>query len=182
MRMSRLHLLILSTVLVSSTAEASRWGLESDLFAWASGGYHASAWFGTERIRVRAIRAVFYSPAFTVPDGFDRLRNAAWEFFVDVAWRPSGKRFEGFWSGAGLELYYRRVRSSSSGDEEDFEALEPALRAGYIWRPFDAGFYVNPWVGVNVRVDGEGSVPFDDRTYSAPRVVPLASLKLGWQF
>lgn len=182
MRMSRLQLLILSTALASSSAEASRFGFESDLYAWVSGGYHASAWFGTERVRVRAIRAVFYSPELTVPDGFERLRNEAWEFFVDVAWRPPGQRFEGFWSGVGLELYYRRVRSSSSGDEKDFEALEPALRAGYIWRPFNAGFYINPWVGVNIRVDGEGSVPFDDRTYSAPRVVPLASVKLGWQF
>lgn len=183
MRMARLQLLILAIVLAGSTAEASpRWGLESDLYAWASGGYHASAWFGTERVRVRGIRAVFYSPSFTVPDGFERLRNEAWEFFADIAWRPSARRFEGLWSGVGVELYYRRVRSSSSGEERGFEALEPALRAGYIWRPFHAGFYVNPWIGVNVRVDGEPSVAFDDRTYSAPRVVPLASVKLGWQF
>ncbi len=182
--MPRTLVLLLSIGLASSTAAASpRFGVESDLFAWASGGYHASAWFGTEQVRVRAINAVFYSPGFTIPDGFDRLRNQAWEFFVDVAWRARGKRFEGAWTGVGVELYYRRVRHADSGAEEDFEALEPALRTGYIWRPFkSAGFYINPWIGVNVRVDGDASVDVDGRIYSAPRIIPLASMKLGWQF
>jgi len=181
--MSRTAALLVTTALATSTADAApRFGFESDLFAWASGGYHASAWFGTEQLRVRAINAVFYSPGFMVPDGFEHLRNQAWEFFVDVAWRAHANRFEGVWTGVGVELYYRRVRNSDTGAEERFEALEPAIRTGYIWRPFHAGFYINPWIGVNVRVDGDAAVDVGGRTYSAPRVIPLASVKLGWQF
>jgi len=35
---------------------------------------------------------------------------------------------------------------------------------------------------VNVCVDGEAAVDVGGRTYSAPRVIQLASMKLGWQF
>lgn len=176
--------LVLSSILLATagTAEASHWGLESDVIGWASGGYHGSAWFGTEQLRVRIVKAVFYSPTFTLPDELDRLRNEAWEFFVDRAWSPPGSRFAGLWSGVGLEVYDRRIRAESSHSEADFEALEVALRTGYIWHPFNAGFYINPWVGLNVRLDGESSVLAGERTYSAPRLIPLASLKLGWQF
>lgn len=183
--MPRLLVLTLSIAVSSTTASAdpAGVGVESDLYAWTTGGYHASAWFGTNQVRVRAVKGLFYAPSFTVPDGFERLRNDAWEFFVDVAWRARGPRFEGVWTGVGVELYYRRIRNDTTNAEEDYEALEPALRTGYIWRPFkSAGFYVNPWIGVNVRVDGESTVVVDGRTYSAPRISPLASVKLGWQF
>lgn len=175
--------LVLGALLATgSTAHASRWGFESDVVGWATGGYHGSAWFGSEQVRVRIVKAVFFAPSFTVPSGFERLRNEAWEFFVDVAWRPRPSRFEGLWSGVGLELYDRQIRDESSGTDAGFDALELALRTGYIWRPFDAGFYLNPWVGLNVRLDGDSSVLVGERTYSAPRVSPVASLKLGWQF
>jgi hypothetical protein len=175
--------LVIGAVLAAaSPAQASNWGFESDAIGWATGGYHGSAWFGTEQVRVRIVKALFYAPQFTVPDGFERLRNDVWEFFVDVAWRPRPARFGGLWSGVGLELYDREIRDESSGTDATYDALELAFRTGYIWRPFNAGFYVNPWVGVNVRLDGEASVLVGERTYSAPRVSPLASLKLGWQF
>jgi hypothetical protein len=176
------HLVIGGVLAAASPAHASNWGFESDAIGWATGGYHASAWFGSEQARVRIVKALFYAPAFTVPDGFERLRNDVWEFFVDVAWRPRPSRFEGLWSGVGLELYDREIRDETSGTDARFQALELALRTGYIWRPFQTGFYVNPWVGLNVRLDGEASVLVGERTYSAPRVSPLASLKLGWQF
>jgi len=182
-RSCRLRLVIGALLATASTAHASRWGIESDAIGWASGGYHGSAWFGSEQVRVRIVKALFYAPSFTVPEGFERLRHEAWEFFVDVAWRRSRpSRFAGPWSSLGLELYDRTIRDASSGTDARFDALELALRTGYIWHPFDAGFYVNPWVGLNVRLDGEASVLVGERTYAAPRVSPLASLKLGWQF
>lgn len=178
----RTCLLLGAVLATASTAHGSHWGVESDAIGWATRGYHGSAWFGSEQVRVRIVKALFYAPQLTVPDGFERLRNEAWEFFVDVAWRPGPNRFEGLWSSAGLELYERSIRDASSGETADFDVLDLALRTGYIWHPFDAGFYVNPWVGLNVRVDGDASVLVGERTYSVPRVAPLASLKLGWQF
>lgn len=181
-RTNRLTVVIGAVLATAPTAHASRWGVESDVVGWATGGYHGSAWFGSEQVRVRLVKAVFFAPDFTVPSGFERLRNEAWEFFVDVTWRPRPARFEGLWSGVGLELYDRQIRDESSGTVADLDSLELALRTGYIWRPFDAGFYLNPWVGLNLRLDGDSSVLVGERTYSAPRVSPVASLKLGWQF
>ncbi len=174
--------LVCAVLATASPAQASHWGFESDAIGWATGGYHGSAWFGTEQVRVRIVKALFYAPQFTVPEGFERLRNDVWEFFVDVAWRPPQARFGGLWTGVGLELYDREIRDKSSGTDATYDALELALRTGYIWRPFNAGFYVNPWLGLNVRLDGDASVLVGERTYSAPRLSPLASLKLGWQF
>lgn len=182
MGMSRFSLLFGAVLAAASPAHASSWGFESDAIGWASGGYHGSAWFGSEQVRVRVVKAVFFAPSFIVPEGFERLRHEAWEFFVDVAWRPRPARFEGLWSGVGLELYDRTIRDASTGTDAEFDALELALRTGYIWRPFDAGFYVNPWIGLNVRLDGDATVLVGERVYAAPRLSPLASLKLGWQF
>ncbi|MDX2092562.1 MAG: hypothetical protein SFX73_32155 [Kofleriaceae bacterium] len=174
-------LLLFGTLLATTTAHANG-GLESDVIGWASGGYHGSLWYGTEKLRVRIVKAVFYAPGFTVPDGFEDLRNEAWEFFIDTAWRPRGARFQGLWSGVGLELYDRELRDEASGATARFDALELALRTGYIWHPFSAGFYLNPWIGLNVRVDGADSVLVGERTYTPTRLTPLASLKLGWRF
>jgi hypothetical protein len=168
-------------LLASTSTAGANGGVESDVIGWVTGGYHASAWFGSERVRVRTVKALFYTPAFLVPDGFERHRNDVWEFFVDVAVRPPASRFEHLWCGVGLELYERTIRDASTGVDARFGALELALRTGYIWHPFDAGFYVNPWVGLNVRLDGESAVRVGEQTYAAPRVTPLASLKLGWE-
>jgi hypothetical protein len=168
---------------LSARAHASNGGLESDLVGWATGGYHGSAWFGGDRVRLRIVKALFYTPSFLVPDGFDRHRNDAWEFFIDTAWRPRAGRFDGLWTGVGLELYDRSIRDASSGTETRFDALELAFRAGYIWRPFgDLGLYVNPWVGLNVRLTGADDVSVATSVYEAPRVAPLGSVKLGYQF
>lgn len=175
-----MHLILLPLLATVSTAHANG-GFESDFIGWATGGYHVSGWFGTERIRVRSVKALFYTPELLVPDGLGRLRNDVWEFFVDVAVRPPASRFERLWYGVGLELYDRSIREDGTGVESKFQALELALRAGYIWHPFKAGFYVNPWVGLNVRLDGEASVRVGDSPYSAPRLTPLASLKVGWE-
>ena len=97
--------LALCSVLATEAAAENRIGLESDVIGWGTGGYHVSAWFGTEHIRVRAVKALFYTPSFLLPDGFDKLENDAWEFFLDVAWQPRNGRFSGIWSSVGLELY-----------------------------------------------------------------------------
>lgn len=175
-----MHLILLPLLASASIAHANG-GFESDFVGWATGGYHASAWFGTERVRVRAVKALFFAPEFTVPDGFSRLRNDVWEFFVDFTVRPPARRFERLWYGVGLELYDRRIQDGSPKRAVEFQALELALRAGYIWHPFKSGFYVNPWVGLNLRIDGDASVRVGDSTYSAPRLTPLASLKVGWE-
>ena len=165
----------------------NRVGLESDVIGWATGGYNLSAWFGTERIRVRAVKALFSPPSFTLPDGFNKLENDAWEFFLDVAWAPSKNRFEGIWSSIGLELYDRTIYHEDSGTNARFSALDLALRAGYIWHPFKrAGFYLNPWIGLNAHLSGPDRVVVGPMvggaTYQVPALAPLASLKLGYQF
>jgi len=125
---------------------------------------------------------VFFSPGFTLPDGFEKLRNDAVEVFVDYAWKPT-TLFEGFWTGLGVEVHQRKIRNEASGAEGRFRAVEPALRAGYIWRPFETqGFYLNPWAGVNIRAAGNSSVDVGGSTFSPPVLTPLLSLKLGWQF
>jgi len=174
--------LSLSTVVTDARAD-NRFGVESDVIGWATGGYHGSAWFGTERVRVRLVKALFYTPTFTLPDEFESLRNDAWEFFIDVAWRPRHGRFEGVWSSIGLELYDRTIREVDTAEIERFNALDLALRAGYIWRPFKAsGFYVNPWIGLNAHLSGPDTVLVGSTTYTVPSLAPLGSLKLGYGF
>ncbi len=180
LRTSRLHLIFLPLLATASTAHANG-GFESDFIGWATSGYHVSGWYGTERVRVRTVKALFYTPELLVADGFGQLRNEVWEFFVDVTVQPPGSRFERLWYGVGLELYERRILEDGTREATDYMSLELALRAGYIWHPFNAGFYINPWVGLNVRVDGDSSVRVGDSTFAAPRLTPLASLKVGWE-
>lgn len=55
-------------------------------------------------------------------------------------------------------------------------------RVGYLYQPFDAGFYLEPWMGLGLtaRVAGDGRV--GDRTYRVFPVIPYAALHVGWRF
>jgi hypothetical protein len=55
-------------------------------------------------------------------------------------------------------------------------------RVGYLWRPFAAGFYVMPWLGVGATAQLSGSRRVGAKEYDLFPVIPFATLHVGWQF
>jgi len=54
-------------------------------------------------------------------------------------------------------------------------------RGGYLWRPFDTGFYVMPWAGIGLAVKTVGSTQLAGGSYHVPPVPIFATLHVGWR-
>ena len=120
-------------------------------------------------------------------DIFPRNRGEGWNsrirhahaLFVDYhfAGRPQGL-FVGLQVAAQrLEVTNDNVQAAAA---ESVNLLAMG-RVGYLWRPFEAGFYVMPWMGLG------GTLSLGDRTVAdqAYEVFPLAvfgTAHLGWMF
>ena len=67
-------LLLFWTVLAPRAWALSTVGFELDAFPFATGGYYASAWYGSSPFRYRAVVTETYPPDVAVGAGFNHLR------------------------------------------------------------------------------------------------------------
>jgi len=99
--------------------------------------------------------------------------------FVDRSFRDDG---DGLFVGAQLGAQRFRVTRGGVGGEGDFTAVLAMPRVGYVWRPFDAGFYLMPWLGVGMTAKVGGDTTVGDASYHVLPVVAFATLHAGWRF
>jgi hypothetical protein len=164
--------------------------LETDPAMFVLGGFAA-------HVRVRALAAPHWSfgggaYALTLPGFMVDLdsanRGTGWTsriafaagVFVDRYFREDG---EGVFVGAQLGgQAFRVTRTDAAPGEATFTNLLVMPRVGYTWRPFHAGFYVMPWLGVRgtTRVGGDTSVA--GKRYDVYPVVAFATVHVGWAF
>jgi hypothetical protein len=103
-----------------------------------------------------------------------RIRSGA-ALFVD---RFLGEAPEGLFAGAEVGLQWIRVANPRLGSARaDYTAFLLMPRAGYLWQPLGAHFYVMPWLGVGWAERTAGSAG----AYHVPSVPVLATLHLGWR-
>jgi hypothetical protein len=173
------------------TTEAPRANLfvETDPAMFALGGFAAHVRFRLPAAPNWSFGAGAYAltlPSFMVDlDSADRGQGwtsritFAAGAFVDRFFRDDG---EGLFVGAQLSgQRFRLTRSDTSG-QTAFTNLLVMPRVGYFWRPFQAGFYVMPWLGVGGTARVEGDVVLGGRRYDVFPVVAFATVHVGWRF
>jgi hypothetical protein len=98
--------------------------------------------------------------------------------FVDRYFRDDA---EGVFVGMQVGGQSFRVTRADAPGEASFTNVLVMPRVGYAWRPFRAGFYVMPWLGVGgtARVAGDTSV--GGRTYDVYPIVAFATVHVGWR-
>lgn len=85
----------------------------------------------------------------------------------------------------GVQLAMQRFRyTNDAAPAQDATATNATFmpRVGYLWRPFDAGFYLMPWAGVGGTAQIAGTRGIAGREYNLFPVVAFATVHIGWQF
>jgi len=106
-------------------------------------------------------------------------KSLAGSAFVDRYFRDDVR---GLFVGAQLGVQRYRVTRDGAAGATNFTALLLMPRVGYTWQPFNAGFYVMPWLGVGTAPRLTGAVTLAGQRYDVFPLVAFATLHVGWRF
>ena len=167
--------------------EPHRLHAEVDPLPFALGGYGGQIGFrGAGQPRLRFAVASF---ALDVPDAIAQLDSDNDGFHVRV--RPSGALYclyflsgpRGGWVAGGSLRYLRLEYSHDRVADQRARIGELSIEAigGYKWHPWDAGFYLQPWLTIARALARSGDAVVGDREYQQPFVQFFATVNLGWE-
>jgi len=167
--------------------EPHRLHAEVDPLPFILGGYGGQ--IGFRAAQAPRLRFAVASFALDVPDPVAQLDSDNDGFHIRV--RPSGAFYclyflsgtRGGWV-AGGSLRYLRLEYSHDDvpdAETDVGELSVEAIAGYKWHPWDAGFYLQPWVTVARALARSDEAVVGDHEYQQMFVQLFATVNLGWE-
>ena len=167
--------------------EPHRLHAEVDPLPFILGGYGGQ--IGFRAAQAPRLRFAVASFALDVPDPVAQLDSDNDGFHIRV--RPSGAFYclyflsgtRGGWV-AGGSLRYLRLEYSHDDvpdAETDVGELSVEAIAGYKWHPWDAGFYLQPWVTVARALARSDDAVVGDHEYQQMFVQLFATVNLGWE-
>jgi hypothetical protein len=112
-------------------------------------------------------------------EGWSSRIDWAAGLFVDRYFRDDA---EGLFVGMQLGWQRFRVARDEVAGEARFDDVLAMPRVGYTWRPFHAGLYVMPWLGVGATARVDGDVKVGGDRYDVLPVVVFATVHAGWRF
>lgn len=185
--------LLLAVVMVAAAAgrapagEPHRLHAELDPLPFALGGYGGQ--IGLRAAQLPRLRFALASFALEVPDAVAQLDSDNDGFHLRV--RPSGAAYclyflsgtRGGWV-AGGSLRWLRLEYShddAPGAETRLAELSVEAIAGYKWHPWDAGFYLQPWVTVARTLHRSEDAVVGDHEYEQMFLQLFATVNLGWE-
>ena len=171
----------------ASADEPHRLHVEVDPLPFALGGYGGQ--IGYRAAALPRLRVAVASFALDVPDAVAQLDDDNDRFHVRV--RPSGAIYflyflsgaRGGWVAGGsvrsLRLEY--THDDAPGAETRLVELSVEAIAGYKWHPWDAGFYLQPWVTVARTLTRSDDAVVEGREYQQMFLQLFATVNLGWE-
>ena len=183
---------LLAVLLVAGAArpaasEPHRLHVEVDPLPFALGGYGGQ--IGYRAAALPRLRVAVASFALEVPDPVVELDDDNDGFHLRV--RPSGAAYllyflsgpRGGWVAGGSLRYLRLEYSHDQvpGAETRLGELSIEAIAGYKWHPWQAGFYLQPWVTVARAVASTDDPVVGDREYQPMFLQLFATVNLGWE-
>jgi hypothetical protein len=184
---------LLAVLLVALTAggasadEPHRLHVEVDPLPFALGGYGGQ--IGYRAAALPRLRFAVASFALEVPDAVAQLDDDNDGFHVRL--RPSGAFYclyflsgtRGGWVAGGSLRYLRLeyTHDDAPGAETRLGELSVEAIAGYKWHPWDAGFYLQPWVTVARALARSDDAVVGGREYQQMFLQLFATVNLGWE-
>jgi hypothetical protein len=183
---------LLAVLLVAGAArpaasEPHRLHVEVDPLPFALGGYGGQ--IGYRAAALPRLRVAVASFALEVPDPVVELDDDNDGFHLRV--RPSGAAYllyflsgpRGGWVAGGSLRYLRLEYSHDQvpGAKTRLGELSIEAIAGYKWHPWQAGFYLQPWVTVARAVARTDDPVVGDREYQPMFLQLFATVNLGWE-
>ena len=162
--------------------------VETDPSTFFLGGFAAHARVALEggHVTVGGGLYALTFPSFLV-DLNPNDRGAGWNVRLELGGAIFGDYYfggnaQGWFVGAEAALQRYRYTNDDVAGQARATNFVFLPRAGYQWRPLDAGFYVMPWVGLGYEVQIGGSRQIGNRTYDLSPLVPYAAVHVGWRF
>ncbi|HXC16683.1 MAG TPA: hypothetical protein VNV60_04505 [Holophagaceae bacterium] len=174
----------------ASADTGSRLSMEIDPATFAFGGYSAHLRFQPSPGSKWVLGIGTYAMDF--PKGLVDLdsknRGKGWDVrlqsgigvFVDRYLHEPG---EGAFLGLQVASQRYQLRNSRLGTGSAEYTMGLAMaRAGYLWKPTKTGLYVMPWVGLGWTQKASGEPGLGGESYHLSKVIPFATLHVGWAF
>src|SRR6186713_24975 len=167
--------------------EPHRLHAEVDPLPFALGGYGGQ--IGYRAAQLPRLRFAVASFALEVPDLVAQLDDDNDGFHLEV--RPSGALYclyflsgtRGGWVAGGSLRYLRLAYSHDDvpGQTTRLGELSIEAIAGYKWHPWDAGFYLQPWVTIARAIAHTDDPVVGDHTHQPMFLQLFATVNLGWE-
>jgi hypothetical protein len=180
-------LLIAGAALPATAGEPHRLHAEIDPLPFALGGYGGQV--GYRAAALPRLRFALASFALEVPDAVAQLDDHNDGFHVRV--RPSGALYllyflsgsRGGWVTGGSLRVLRLTYSHDGAPGEETRLGELSIEAigGYKWHPWDAGFYLQPWLTIARAVHRTDEAVVGGREYQQMFLQLFATVNLGWE-
>lgn len=151
-------------------------GMELDVLPYISDGFYASAWYGIDHIRLRAIVTNTTVPEFVLSDGYKNNKLKVYAFIADYFFK---KNFEGFWLGAGLEYWDSKIEHKNEPNPASYKNTVFTVGGGYVLKIYK-NLYLNPWAAFHLIIAGDKKVSVGGNVFKPNVFTPEASLKLGF--
>lgn len=153
-------------------------GFEQDALPYLLNGYFANVWVGKGHVRSRLLLANVRKPDFLLPRNFTNNRVHAYAVTIDYFLKEN---WQGWWISGGGVLWNNSLQTDFKQQTAHFSTMLVNGSLGYSWK-FYKNFYVSPWAGLHVRLNGDKSITIDSEKYTPPLFNPEASVKIGWHF
>ncbi|MBN2598510.1 hypothetical protein [Labilibaculum sp.] len=141
-------------------------------------GYSAQLWYGYRKFRVRGVIAGFQMPDKLMRNNdFKDLKTTAKALIFDCF---KNNNFEGWWLGAGTEMWDNTISSKIDNRSYDFTNYVITAGSGYIIK-LHKNFYIEPWAALHYVLNNE-KVSVGTTEYKTKKIQGEVSLKVGWHF
>lgn len=173
-----LQIILFSVILFAQNDSKSvKFGSETDLVPFITGGYYGSFWVSYENFRLRTILADVNMPAFMTPNGFDEHEVKANAVTLDYFFK---KDLTGFWIAGGIEFWKNRVRNELNFVSEKFNSTILTFGAGYVIDVWE-NIYINPWGAIHYSLSKNEKI-IGGELFKEKELLPEFSLKIGYRF
>lgn len=180
MKKSLLVSAVLASFLGSNQAHAEI-GIESDTVPFLNKGYHGSVWYGSAGKRIRLVYAKATFPDAFTPDGFSNLTSRFKEMEFDFFIGKRREEFLGPWIAIGGGRTDMSIQSSTTGATATITSNDLHSGIGYAI-PVTEGFYINPWIGVDIHLNALEKVQVGNETWNPRKADLVGGMKLGIKF
>lgn len=179
--------LLFLTAGAASADEPHRLHVEVDPLPFILGGYGGQ--IGVRTRQAPRLRFAVASFALDVPDLVTQLDSDNDGFHLRV--RPSGALYclyflsgtGGGWVAGGSLRYLRLeyTHDDVAGAEREVGELSVEAIGGYKWHPWDAGFYLQPWLTVARALARSDDAVVGGHRYQQMVLQLFATVNLGWE-
>jgi len=179
--------ILLTLALSSLSATNSNLALEIDPATYGFDGYSVHLKKSFETLPHLQFGLGIYAMDF--PDLFVDLnsknKNKDWDvrldrgigFFADYYFDVEQK---GFFTG--IQVAKQRYEIERNGQKSSYDTTLIMGSFGYLYQPYDNGFYIKPWMGIGYQDKSSGSNVVNGVEYDVASVLPFATVHLGYKF